>query len=69
MALLPFDVDDPRLLPLCVGCGLGVDVLHVELSVPGPHPAVGVDWGLLVVPHVELSVPEPHPGSVGGAAD
>jgi hypothetical protein len=35
---LPFDVDDPRLLPLCIGCvGLGVDVLHVELSVLGPH--------------------------------
>lgn len=63
--LLPFGVDDPRLLPLCVDCGLGVDVLHVELSGPGPHPAVGVDVecvGLGVdVLHVELSVPGPHP--------
>jgi hypothetical protein len=31
------------------------------LSVPGPHPDVGVDCGLLVVLHVELSVPGPHP--------
>jgi hypothetical protein len=52
-----------------VDCGLGVDVLHVELSVPGPHPDVGggVDvgamaWGVGVVLHVELSVPGPHPG-------
>jgi hypothetical protein len=35
---LPLDVDDPRLLPFCIGSGLGVDVLHVELAVPGPHP-------------------------------
>jgi hypothetical protein len=42
MALLLFDVEDPRLLPLFVDCGLGF-VLHVELSVPGPHPDVGVD--------------------------
>jgi hypothetical protein len=44
--LLPFDVDDPRLLPLCIGCvGLGADVLQVELSVPGPHPASAVGGG------------------------
>jgi len=75
--LLPVDVDAPvcpRLLPLCVDCvGLAVDVLHVELSVPGPHPDVGIGVdcvGLGVdVLHVELSVPGPHPGSVGGAAD
>jgi hypothetical protein len=37
--LLPFDFDDPKLLPgvgVGVDCGLGVFVLHVELSVPGP---------------------------------
>jgi hypothetical protein len=47
MALLPFEVDEPRLLPLCIDCGLGADVLmHLKLSVPGPHPTsvgVGVD--------------------------
>ncbi len=48
--LLPFDVDDPRLLPGgdifdgdcdCDGvdCVLAVDIWQVELSVPGPHPA------------------------------
>ncbi len=65
MALLPFDVDDPRLLPFCVDCvALGVDVLlHVELSVPGPHPDVGAAADELEVDvlHVELSVPGPHP--------
>jgi hypothetical protein len=35
--------------------------LHVELSVPGPQPAVGVGR-LEVAGHVELSVPGPHPG-------
>jgi hypothetical protein len=71
--LLPFGVDAPacpRLLPLCVDCiGLGVDVLHVELSVPGPHPDVGgaADELEVDVLHVELSVPGPHPASaVGG---
>src|SRR6266852_4784580 len=63
--LLPFDVDDPKLLPLCIGCGLRADVLlHVELSVPGPHPDFvgGAADGLGVdVLHVELSVPGPHP--------
>jgi hypothetical protein len=51
-----------------VDCGLGVDVLHVELSVPGPQPAVGVGR-LEVAGHVELSVPGPQPGPaspVGG---
>ena len=44
--LLPFDVDDPGLLPLCIGCELGVAVLlHVELSVPGPHPTNAVEDG------------------------
>jgi hypothetical protein len=71
LLLLVVDVDPPfcpRLLPLCVGCGLEVDVLHVELSVPGPHPDVGCvtdGCGLGFVLHVELSVPGPHP-DVGG---
>jgi hypothetical protein len=39
--------------------------LHVELSVPGPHPDVGVGVGVAL--HVELSVPGPHPDvGVGG---
>ena len=42
---------------------LGVVVLHVELSVPGPQPAVGVVGvdgdGVEAVGHVELSVPGP----------
>ena len=50
---------------------LGVVVLHVELSVPGPQPdvgVVGVDGdGVEVVLHVELSVPGPQP-AVGVAA-
>jgi len=37
--LLPFDVDDPRLLPGGVDCVLAVDIWQVELSVPGRHPA------------------------------
>ena len=46
-------------------CELGVVVLQVELSVPGPHPAVGVDCvgcelGVLVL-QVELSLRGPHP--------
>ncbi len=55
------------MLPLCVDCvGLEVDVpLHVELSVPGPHPDVGVGVDCVgleaVVLQVELSVPGPHP--------
>jgi hypothetical protein len=69
--LLPFRVVAPvcpRLLPLCVDCGLLV-VLHVELSLPGPHPDVGgaADGLGVDVLHVELSVPGPHPASaVGG---
>jgi hypothetical protein len=60
-----------------VGCGVGVVVLHVELSVPGPQPAVGVVGGdddvdgVDVVLHVELSVPGPQPavGVVGVDGD
>jgi hypothetical protein len=56
---------------ILVGCRLGVVVLHVELSVPGPQPVVGVDGdgdGVDVVLHVELSVPGPQPAVVVGAA-
>jgi hypothetical protein len=47
--------------------GVGV-ALHVELSVPGPHPDVGVVVGVGDALHVELSVPGPHPDvGVGGS--
>ena len=47
---------------ILVGCRLEVVALHVELSVPGPQPAVVGAAGacvLGVVLHVELSVPGP----------
>jgi hypothetical protein len=43
----PFDVDDLKLLPgVGVDCGSGVDVLHVELSVPGPALEPGLRFPL-----------------------
>ena len=58
MTVIVFDLQQGQRFDFAVEPG-GVE--HVELSVPGPQPVVGVGG----VEHVELSVPGPQP-AVGG---